>query len=128
VRHGIAGAGVGVALAVIGCFWQAWPIVVVGLSVPLGLMCAVAILWTGCSAVAAISKDAWGPLGVAGGWTVGALFVSMSRNAGDVVVPADWVGYGYLITGLIVVCRFSLRASVTSTMTTHAQETAQAPR
>ena len=125
VRHVLAGAALGAVLAVIGCFWQAWPLFVAGQNLPLGLLCAVAILWVGCSAIAAISADAWGPLGAAAGWIAAAVVTSMSRAAGDVVVPADLAGYGYLITGLIVVCRFSLRASVTSTMKKTSQKSAR---
>jgi len=99
-------------IAAIGCFWQSGQIFVGSTSIPIGLLAALAITWTGCTVVGSLTTTAAASFAVGAGWVLTVLTLSAQRPAGDLVVPGAWYGYAFLVGGLLIVVISIFRSGI----------------
>lgn len=107
----VVAAGFGLVVAVIGAFWQSAQVSVGSVRLPTGLLGALLITWAGAKVVSSLTPGRSAAVAVALGWIAGTVALTLSRGAGDIVVPGTWYGYLYLGGGLAIVSTVAILAA-----------------
>jgi hypothetical protein len=107
----VVAAGFGALVATIGAFWQAGTVTVGSVQLPIGLVGALLVTYTGARVTASLTPGRSAAVASAIGWVLAVIALTSTRPAGDIVVPGTWYGYAYLACGLAIVVGVAFTAA-----------------